>query len=206
MTDHTEILNRLDREAATSVRLAWRGERVNSHLLPVDVARERFETEMAQISASPEAQGVRAEDFEVPLRARTVDVRMYRSRDQLSPVIVYLHGGGWVTGSIATHDVVCRSLALATGCAIVSVNYRLAPENPYSAAVSDATEVTFWVCRHASDLNIDASRLAVPGDSAEANLAMAVSLLAAGSKDLQISMQILVYPITPTDLNLYFDN
>lgn len=121
-----------------------------------------------------------------------VDIRVYRSTDQLSPLIVYLHGGGWVTGSIATHDAVCRSLALATGCAVVSVDYRLAPEHPYPAAVADATEVTFWVCRHASNLNIDASRLAVAGDSAGANLAMAVSLLAAGSKDLQISMQILV--------------
>lgn len=71
MTDHAEILSRLDREAATSVRLTWRSERINSHLLPVDVARERFETEMAQVSASPESQGVRAEDFEITVRART---------------------------------------------------------------------------------------------------------------------------------------
>ena len=93
------------------------------------------------------------------------------------PAIVYFHGGGWVSGDLRTHDASCRLLAAASGCQVVAVDYRLAPEHPYPAAVDAAVAAFRWVQRSAEDLGIDADRVGVMGDSAGGNLAAVVSLL-----------------------------
>ena len=87
------------------------------------------------------------------------------------PVLVYLHGGGWVVGSVATHDPFCRLLSEAAGLIVVSIEYRLAPEHPYPAAVEDTLAAMHWVAGHAAEWGGDAGRLAIGGDSAGANLA-----------------------------------
>jgi acetyl esterase len=130
----------------------------------------------------------------IPLRLYR-PVRRSDAREPL-PVLVYYHGGGWTIGDLETHDVLCRQLANASGCAVVSVDYRMGPEHRFPAAVDDSLAATYWVRRHAGTLGIDASRLAVGGDSAGGNLAAVVSLLARDAGDLPIAYQLLIYPAT----------
>ena len=112
------------------------------------------------------------------------------------PVLVYYHGGGWVIGDLDTHDTLCRQLANGAGCAVLAVDYRMGPEHRFPAAVIDAVAATHWVRAHAAELHVDASRLAVGGDSAGGNLAAVVSLSARESGDLPIVFQLLIYPAT----------
>ena len=118
-----------------------------------------------------------------------IPLRLYRptrrSDDPApTPVLVYFHGGGWTIGDLDTHDVLCRQLANASGCAVVSVDYRMGPEHRFPAAVDDSLAATYWVRRHAAELGVDPARLAVGGDSAGGNLAAVVALLARDAGDL----------------------
>ena len=115
------------------------------------------------------------------------------------PVVVYLHGGGWTIGSVDTHDEPCRALAAGTGAVVVSVDYRLAPEHPFPAAVHDAYAAVFFVADNADDLGVDAGRLVVAGDSAGGNLSAAVSLMARDRSGPTIALQVLVYPAVDFD-------
>ncbi len=112
------------------------------------------------------------------------------------PVLVYYHGGGWTIGDLDTHDVLCRQLANASGCALVSVDYRMGPEHRFPAGSDDCLAATYWVHRHAEALGLDASRLAVGGDSAGGNLAAVVAIAARDAGDLPIAFQLLIYPAT----------
>ncbi len=112
------------------------------------------------------------------------------------PIVVFFHGGGWVLGSIASHDALCRRLCNQSACIVVSVEYRLAPEHKYPAAVDDAFAATQWVAAHASELGADPGRLAVVGDSAGANLAAVVALRARQRCGPKLACQVLIYPIT----------
>jgi len=122
-----------------------------------------------------------------------VPARLYRpSDDNDLGLLVYFHGGGWVLGSVAGHENVCRALANRSGHAVLSVDYRLAPESPWPAAVDDAMTATTWAAKHASDLGVDATRLAVGGDSAGGNLAAIVSQ----QRAVPLRFQLLIYPAT----------
>jgi acetyl esterase len=112
------------------------------------------------------------------------------------PLLVYFHGGGWTIGSLDTHDGPCRFLATHTGAAVVSVDYRLAPEHPFPAAVDDALAAFRWAAASAAELGADPARIGVIGDSAGGNLAAAVSLLARDGGGPRPAMQALVYPVT----------
>ena len=113
------------------------------------------------------------------------------------PVLLWFHGGGWTIGNIESYDVMCRELANFSGCAVISVAYRLAPENPFPAAVDDAFFAVNWVAEHADRLHIDPARIAVGGDSAGGNLAASACLMARDAqKGLKIAFQLLVYPST----------
>jgi acetyl esterase len=116
------------------------------------------------------------------------------------PALVYFHGGGWVVGSLDTHDGVCRALCARTPCVVVSVDYRLAPEHRFPAAVEDAWAATAWVAEHARSLRADPARVAVGGDSAGGTLA-AVVALRARDRGLRLALQLLVYPVTDRDLD-----
>ena len=106
--------------------------------------------------------------------------RLYRgagTAEGLLPGLLYLHGGGWVIGDLASHDGVCRRLANAAGCWVMAVDYRLAPEHPFPAAVEDCAAALGWLAAHAGEVGIDAGRLAVGGDSAGGNLAAVLALM-----------------------------
>jgi acetyl esterase len=115
---------------------------------------------------------------------------------------VFFHGGGWVIGNLETHDVVCRKLAHEGELIVISVDYRLAPEHKFPAAVDDAIAATKWIAAHARQLGIDASRLMVGGDSAGGNLAAVVSLAARDGGGPDIAGQVLVYPVTDVSQKL----
>ncbi len=112
---------------------------------------------------------------------------------------LYFHGGGWVLNNIDTHDDLVQRLAEASGCVFVSVDYRLAPEHKYPAALEDSYAALNWVAANAKDLNIDSSRIAVSGDSAGGNLAAALCLMTRDRGGPAIAFQVLIYPITDCD-------
>ena len=143
------------------------------------------------------------EDLEVPGPDGPLPVRVYRPDGAAvpAPVVVFFHGGGWVLGSIATHDATCRGLANRTGAVYVSVDYRLAPEHPYPAAPEDCYAATCWVADHAAGLGVDPGRLAVAGDSAGGNLAAVVCQMARDRSGPAIAFQLLIYPVTDLDFD-----
>ena len=135
-------------------------------------------------------------DGDVPVRVVTP------GEGTVAGVLVWMHGGGWVIGDLDTADATTRRLALAAGCVVVSVDYRLAPEHPAPAAFDDCWAVTEWVMANRGELGVADGPVAVGGDSAGGNLAALVALHAASDGDLALSAQVLVYPAT--DLTLSF--
>jgi acetyl esterase len=134
------------------------------------------------------------------LRAGDIPLRLYRplgsQPQQVLPVLVYYHGGGWVIGDLDTHDTLCRELANGSGCAVVAVDYRMGPEHRFPAAVDDAVAAARWVRDNAATHALDASRMAVGGDSAGGNLAAVVAITARDAGDLPLLFQLLIYPAT----------
>ena len=145
------------------------------------------------------------ENRQIPGPGGDIPIRIFtpvQTSSDPRPVIVYFHGGGWVVGDLDSHDVVCRSLANASGCKIVSVDYRLAPEHPWPAAPDDCFAAVEWVAAHAADLGVDANRLAVAGDSAGGNLAAAITLRARAAHGPHIAFQLLIYPAVDATMSL----
>ena len=133
---------------------------------------------------------------EIPVRVYTPDVR------KPAPALVYFHGGGWVLGDLESHDAVARTLANQVPCVVASVDYRLAPEAKFPAAVDDSYAATEWISAHAQELGIDRARIAVGGDSAGGNLAAVVSQLARDRQGPELVFQLLIYP--GTDMRMSF--
>ena len=137
----------------------------------------------------------------IPSPSGSIPARIYtplklRNANGLAPGLVFFHGGGWVIGDLDTHDVVCRKLADEGELIVISVDYRLAPEHKFPAAIDDAIAATTWIAGHAQELGIDAVRLLVGGDSAVGNLAAVVALSARDGDGPAISGQVLIYPAT----------
>ena len=139
-------------------------------------------------------------DFDVPGGdGQPVRARAYTPRDAPAgplPLVLFLHGGGWVTGDLETHDATCRHLANASGCKVVALDYRLAPEHKFPAGLLDCHAALQWLVAHASELHVDPNRIAVSGDSAGGNLAASLALLARDRGGPAIAFQLLVYPVT----------
>jgi acetyl esterase len=151
----------------------------------------------------------RVENRSIPGPESDLPIRLYYPEGASPfPVLVYFHGGGWVIGNLDTHHGFCHALAKASGCLIVSVDYRLAPEHRYPAAVEDAYAATKWVAENGALIQADPERLAVGGDSAGGHLAAVVALMARDREGPRIDLQILIYPITDCgfDTPSYLEN
>lgn len=165
-------------------------------------AREQYRRSRTPLwPAAPEVAEVR--NLAMPGPGGPLALRLYRALGAAEgarlPAVVFFHGGGWLVGDLDTHDVVCRQFANAAHCAVVAVDYRLAPEHKFPAAVDDCVAATRWVAAHAEELGIDAARIAVAGDSAGGNLAAVTALTLRDlpqSGDPSLVMQMLVYPVT----------
>jgi acetyl esterase len=172
---------------------------------PAEARADRAEM-VAQFVPMPEYAGVRVEDRAIVVAdgvadgtgGREIGVRVYRpaAGDGPWPVVVFFHGGGFVVCTLETHDPYCRALATEAGVMVVSVDYRLAPENKFPAGVEDCLAATEWVLAHAGELGADGSGVFVAGDSAGGTMAAVVALLLRDKGVTGLAGQILIYPVT----------
>jgi len=161
-------------------------------------ARAAFRESRARMSPDPQpVAGV--VDREIPGPGGAIRVRCYRGRGTAAserlPVYLYYHGGGWSVGDLETHDVTCRQIANDARCAVVAVDYRLAPEHPFPAAADDAYAALTWLAAEADALAVDRDRIAVGGDSSGGNLATVTAIAARERGGPALRLQVLVYPV-----------
>ncbi|WP_091569209.1 alpha/beta hydrolase [Oryzisolibacter propanilivorax] len=166
------------------------------HALPVAQARAAYEAG-AGVLELPPAPLAQVQDLHIPARdGAALPARLYVPGAQDGqPLLLFLHGGGFTIGSIATHDLLCRALAHQAGCRVLSLGYRLAPEHRFPTAFEDSWDALQWLAAHAGTLGADATRLAVSGDSAGGTLAAACAI-AARDAGLALRLQLLIYPGT----------
>jgi len=186
---HPQAQQVLDGKAAAGIPPLWE--------LSPDQGRAVVEANGEVIGAGPDVASVR--DITIPSPAGGMPARVYSPSSAAPGVVVYYHGGGWVVGSIDSWDACCRALAVASGCDVVSVDYRLAPEHVFPAATDDAFAALEWI---ASPSGPAAGRpVVVAGDSAGGNLALVSALRARDAGGPALALQLLVYPVADSDLD-----
>jgi acetyl esterase len=188
----------LDTHAAQVLEMIRLSGRPPYETLRPAEAREVSRNARAVLTPEP-PQMADVRDIKIGERG-TIPARLYRplgsGPEAALPALIYFHGGGWVIGDLDSHDVVCRQIANGSGAAVVSVDYRLAPEHKFPAAIEDAIAATAWIAAHGAGLGIDTARLAVGGDSAGGNLAAVVALDARDRDGPKLTQQVLIYPAT----------
>ncbi|HXN68376.1 MAG TPA: alpha/beta hydrolase [Bradyrhizobium sp.] len=190
----------LDPDAAAVYRAFQEAGRPPFETVSPAEARELYlQGRFATNPEPPELKSV--EPLAIPAPHGSIPARIYtpkapRQASGLAPCLVFFHGGGWVIGDLDSHDVVCRKLADEGKLLVISVDYRLAPEHKFPAAVDDAIAATRWIADHSGKLGVDASRLMVGGDSAGGNLAAVVAIAARDGNGPAIAGQVLIYPAT----------
>lgn len=190
----------LDRDVLAYLDLVERAKRPPLHQLPVPEARAAYALGCEMNGLSRDA-GVAAANVVAHTSVGPLNLRSYWTNEDaersLAPGLVFFHGGGWVVGSLDTHDSICRQLARTSGCRVVAVDYRLAPEYPFPAAIEDAVASYQWIAQNAESFDIDSSRLGVVGDSAGGFLATFVALSARDcAEEIRPKVQLLFYPVT----------
>jgi acetyl esterase len=187
----------LDPQARFFLDLIARVGRIPYCEITPSQARAQF-GELCRRTRKQAEWAVSASDHAIPGPGGPIALRLYRPRSAggaALPALIYFHGGGWCIGDIDTHDPVCRQLADQAGCAVLSVDYRLAPEHPFPAAVEDCEAALRFVAAEGASLGLDPARIAVGGDSAGGNLA-AVCALIARDAGIALAAQLLIYPAT----------
>jgi acetyl esterase len=163
-----------------------------------DQAREQYQLRVGKLALKPPIY--RTADRSIPGPGSELPVRIYHPREakpgELFPALIWYHGGGFVIGNLDTHDSACRLLATQADCVVVAVDYRLAPEFKFPAAVDDCMAALRWVALHAREIGVDPHRIAVGGDSAGANLATVAAILARDEGHPKVAFQLLIYPCT----------
>ena len=170
--------------------------RVPGYYPPLPELRQQLRT-MVSLMDEPAPALPRIEDLSIPGPAGALAARLYDSASAGAPprpVVAYFHGGGWVQGDLETHHGLCARLALRARVLVVAIDYRLAPEHKFPAAVEDCLAAYRWLRAHASSLGGDSARVAVAGDSAGGNLSAVVSQLAARAGEAVPTCQVLIYP------------
>jgi acetyl esterase len=172
------------------------------HALSVQQARDEFEQTSQVLDPCPPG-AIEVTELSIPTRdGQSMSARLYRSSSQqfdLQPAVLYFHGGGYVVGSLDSHDSICRRLAASGQQAVLAPAYRLAPQAPFPTAVNDALDAANWLAEHAAQLNIDNRRVSVAGDSAGATLATVLAISAVLQPQLihlRPKAQLLFYPVT----------
>ena len=171
------------------------------YFAPVEQARATHDLETAEMSG-PGPRVAEVRDLQAPGPGGPIPVRVFRP-EGAGPLalVAYLHGGGWVIGSLDGFDPLCRALANESGAVVASIGYRLAPEHPFPAAPDDARAALRWLHEHAAELGADPGRMAVAGDSAGANLATVAARRLRDEGDSPLRFQALVYPVCDSALN-----
>ena len=188
----------LDPDAAAVFKAFQEAGRPPYETLTPTEAREFYLA--GRLVTNPEPPELKfVEPLAIPAPQGSIPARIYtpktlRQTGGLAPCLVFFHGGGWVIGDLDSHDVVCRKLAEEGELIVISVDYRLAPEHKFPAAVDDAIAATKWIAANARKLGVDAERLTVGGDSAGGNLAAVVAIAARDGNGPSISGQVLIYP------------
>jgi acetyl esterase len=192
----------LDPRAAALLAMLHRIDAPRLHELPVEVARRSFYKLMYAYNEAPEPVAS-ALDVEIPRREHAggpIPARLYRpigaAPEATLPVMLWLHGGGWVLGDLASYDPWCRALANACKVAVLALDYRLAPEYQFPAGLDDAWFALKWLARAAKNLHLDAKQISVGGDSAGGTLAAALCLMARDAGGPALAQQLLIYPAT----------
>jgi acetyl esterase/lipase len=189
----------LDPQAAAVLERTVRANLPPYPQIGAPAARELYRETRGALAPSP-PEVARVENLQASGPAGPIPVRLYRALgtadDEHLPVLVYFHGGGWTIGDLDTHDIVCREFANLARCAVASVDYRLAPEHKFPAAVEDAIAATHWIGSMAGTLGLDPARVAVGGDSAGGNLAAVVAITLRDAGGPPLAMQVLIYPAT----------
>ena len=175
------------------LRRMKRADRPPFHALTPQQARAAYE-DGSKVLELPRHVLTRVENFSIPMRdGHALPALLYAPSNEKLPALLYFHGGGFTIGSIATHDGLCRQLCHLAGCAVVSVDYRLAPEHKFPTAANDAWDALQWLAIQAPELGLDARHLAVGGDSAGGTLAAMCAILARDTR-LPLALQLLFYP------------
>jgi acetyl esterase len=180
---------------ASVVERMARAGRPPLHSLTPAEAKAAYE-KGADVLEVPKPQLARVEDFSLPARdGYALPARLYAPSNEVLPVLLFFHGGGFTVGSIVTHDILCRVLSEKSGCAVVSVDYRLAPEFKFPTASNDAWDALAYLATDAALWGLDGSRIAVGGDSAGGTLAAVCAILARDA-GMALALQMLIYPGT----------
>jgi len=183
----------LNPQAALAIKAA--GD-LPANLSPVELRRAYTEQRVKMLPPSPPI--AITYDVSIPSADGPVAARFYRPNDDARscPLLVFFHGGGWMLGSVDSYDTICRRLATKGGCAVLSVEYRLAPETTFPGAINDSYAATLWASRNAAQLRIDSRAIAVGGDSAGGNIAAVLAQMSHDSGDFHVALQVLIYPCT----------
>jgi len=187
----------LDPQAKALLTFLAQDGRIPYSQITPPLARAQY-VELCRRTRKPDEWAVDADDVTLPGPTGTLHARVYRPRgagDAALPALLYFHGGGWCIGDIDTHDAACRQLTQEAGCAVLSLDYRLAPEHRFPAAVEDCFAALKFAIGEGRRLGLDPTRLAVGGDSAGGNLA-AVAALRARDAGITLKGQVLIYPAT----------
>lgn len=182
--DARNLLERLNQRSAPPIST-----------LPLNEARSMFK-KMAVRAAPPSEQVLNVVSKTCPIDRGSIPVRLYTPADvttEPAPLIVFIHGGGWMLGDLDDFDPFCRSLAVRSKCRVASVGYRLAPEHPFPAGIQDVRSALIWLISNAKELSVDVSRIGLVGDSAGGNLAAAVCQMGFTLKPRALA---LIYPCT----------
>jgi acetyl esterase len=192
---HTHPRSLLNPATRTLIDRVQRAGRPPMHALTAAQAREFYDIGGPILDLQPAPHVDKVENFTIPARdGFAMPARLYAPQSATPlPVLLYLHGGGFTVGSLTTHDVLCRQLSRQGHCAVVSLDYRLAPEHRFPTAVHDAWDALNWLHQHGQSLGLDSTRLAVGGDSAGGTLS-AVCALMARDAGLKLALQLLFYP------------
>jgi acetyl esterase len=189
----------LDPESQRILDLTAAANRPAWNTLSPEAAREQY-LSLRPGSQGPRPDGASVTDRTIPGPGGPLAVRIYRPKaaaaDARLPCLVYAHGGGWVFGNLDSHDVLCAQFAIEAGIVVFAIDYRLAPETRFPGAFDDVVAGLKWVAANGASIGVDASRLAIGGDSAGGNLAAAASIWARDNNGPKLRLQLLAYPVT----------